>query len=319
VKVKNRFSLPTANSHSSPLTHPSPLTFHSMPDRDQIRRFFFEHSAVRGHIVHLDSAWVAMCEHHAYPPPIRELLGEAAAATVLIASTRKFDGTLTLQLQGPGPMHLLVSQCSHGFAVRGVARWNGPVKEGPLSEMAGEGRLTVAVETADAGSRYEGVVPLAADRLAQCLEAYFRDSEQLPTRIWLAATPTRTAGLLLQRLPGEEISQESWQRVELLASTLKFEELLELSHTEILRRLFHEEDVRVFEPAPVFFKCRCSRERVVELLRALGHEEIRSLLVERGSVEVRCEFCNRAYQFDAIDSEQVFHAQPGVARSGTLQ
>ena len=301
-----------------------------MPDRDLIRRFFFEHSAVRGHIVHLDSAWAAMCEHHHYPAPVRELLGEAAAATTLVASTRKFDGTLTLQLQGPGPMHLLVAQCSHGFAVRGVARWNGLVNQGPLSEMAGEGRLTVAVETADTGARYEGVVPLAADRLAECLEAYFRDSEQLPTRIWLAATPTRAAGLLLQRLPGrgpsaaitpsdENDRQESWQRVEHLAGTLERDELLELSHGEILRRLFHEEDVRVFEPAPVFFQCRCSRERVEELLRALGQDEIRGLLAERGSVEVRCEFCNRAYQFDAIDSEQVFRARPAVARSGLLQ
>lgn len=301
-----------------------------MPDRDLIRRFFFEHSAVRGHIVHLDSSWAAMCEHHAYPAPVREVLGEAVAATTLIASTRKFDGTLTLQLQGPGPMHLLVSQCTQGFALRGVARWNGHVSDGPLNEMAGEGRLTVAVETAETGARYEGVVPLAAERLAGCLEAYFRDSEQLPTRIWLAATPTRAAGLLLQRLPGRglgttistreaEDPQESWQRVEHLASTLKREELLELSHGEILRRLFHEEDVRVFEPAPVFFQCRCSRERVVELLRALGHEEIRGLLAERGSVEVRCEFCNRAYQFDAIDSEQVFHGQPAVTRPGLIQ
>lgn len=301
-----------------------------MPDRDLIRRFFFEHSAVRGHIVHLDSAWAAMCEHHDYPAPVREILGEALAATTLIASTRKFDGTLTLQLQGPGPMHLLVSQCTQGFAVRGVARWSRDVSAGPLSEMAGEGRLTVAVETAETGARYEGVVPLAAERLTGCLEAYFRDSEQLPTRIWLAATATQAAGLLLQRLPGRssgttlstreaEDPQESWQRVEHLASTLKREELLELSHGEILRRLFHEEDVRVFEPAPVFFQCRCSRERVVELLRALGHEEIRGLVAERGSVEVRCEFCNRAYQFDAIDSEQVFHGQPAVTRSGLLQ
>jgi molecular chaperone Hsp33 len=290
-----------------------------MPDRDLIRRFIFEHSAVRGHIVHLDSAWAAMCEHHVYPPVIRELLGEAAAATTLIASTRKFDGTLTLQLQGPGPMHLLVAQCSQGFAVRGVARWNGEVVEGPLKELAGEGRLTVAVETVDTGARYEGVVPLAAGRLADCLEAYFRDSEQLPTRIWLAATPMRAAGLLLQRLPGKEISEESWQRVEHLARTLTVEELLELSHTEVLRRLFHEEDVRVFEPAPVYFRCKCSRERVVELLRALGHDEIRSLLAERGAVEVRCEFCNRTYQFDAIDSEEIFRAQPGIAHTGTLQ
>jgi molecular chaperone Hsp33 len=301
-----------------------------MPDRDLIRRFFFEHSPVRGHIVHLDSAWAAMCEHHEYPPPIRALLGEAAAATTLIASTRKFDGTLTLQLQGPGPMHLLVAQCTQGYALRGVARWNNVVPPGPLTDMAGEGRLTVSVETADLAARYQGIVPLAAGRLAECLEAYFRDSEQLPTRIWLAATPTRAAGLLLQRLPGtghdpgvtvreQEDPQEAWQRVELLASSLKAEELLELPQGDVMRRLFHEEDVRVFEPAPVFFQCRCSRQRVMELLRALGQEEIRGILAERGAVQARCEFCNRAYEFDAVDAEQLFREQANVARSATLQ
>ncbi len=301
-----------------------------MSDRDLIRRFFFEHSPVRGHIVHLDSAWAAMCEHHEYPPAIRELLGEAAAAATLIASTRKFDGTLTLQLQGPGPMHLLVAQCTHGFAVRGVARWTGVVGQGPLTDIAGEGRLTVTVETADLAARYQGIVPLAGGRLAECLEAYFRDSEQLPTRIWLATTPTQAAGLLLQRLPGSgplavstasvrEDPQEAWQRVEHLASTLETQELLALAQRDIMRRLFHEEDVRVFEPAPVYFQCRCSRDRVIALLRALGQQEIRGILAERGTVQARCEFCNRAYEFDAIDAEQLFRAEAHVARSGTLQ
>jgi molecular chaperone Hsp33 len=299
-----------------------------MPDRDLIRRFFFEHSPVRGHIVHLDSAWAAMCEHHEYPAAIRGLLGEAAAATTLIASTRKFNGTLTLQLQGPGPMHLLVAQCTSGFAVRGVARWTGAVPAGPLTDMAGEGRLTVTVETLDLAARYQGIVPLAAGGLADCLEAYFRDSEQLPTRIWLATTPTRAAGLLLQRLPGSispgsprerEDPQEAWERFEHLASTLTPEELLTLPQRDVMRRLFHEEDVRVYEPAPVFFQCRCSRERVIELLRALGEEEIRGIVAERGAVQARCEFCNRAYEFDAIDTEQLFRAHADVARSGMLQ
>jgi molecular chaperone Hsp33 len=299
-------------------------------DRDLIRRFFFEHSPVRGHIVHLDSAWAAMCEHHDYPAPIQGLLGEAAAAVTLIASTRKFDGTLTLQLQGPGPMHLLVAQCTHGFALRGVARWSGVVPAGPLTDMAGEGRLTVSVETLDLAARYQGIVPLAPGRLAECLEAYFRDSEQLPTRIWLATTPAHAAGLLLQRLPGggpewseraraQEDPQEAWARVEHLASTLTPEELLALPQRDVMRRLFHQEDVRVFEPAPVFFQCRCSRERVIELLRALGEEEIRGIVAERGAVQARCEFCNRAYDFDAIDAEQLFRAQAEVARSGMLQ
>jgi molecular chaperone Hsp33 len=300
-----------------------------MADRDRIRRFVFEHSPLRGHILHLDSAWQAMCEHHEYPEPVRAVLGEAAVAAALIASTRKFDGTLTLQLQGPGPMHLLVAQCSHGFGVRGVARWTAQVPASDLRGMAGDGRLTVSVETADATARYQGVVPLAAGGLAACLEAYFRDSEQLPTRIWLAANSRSAAGLLLQKLPEwrtkrslptreEEDPAEAWNRIDHLASTLTEAELLDLPQRDLLHRLFHEEDVRLFEPAPVFFRCRCSRERVRGILRSLGREEIRSIVAERGSVEVRCEFCNRSYQFDAIDSEQLFHGGHG-APPNTLQ
>ena len=298
-------------------------------DRDRIRRFVFENSPLRGHILHLDSAWQAMCEHHEYPPVVREVLGEAAAAAALIASTRKFDGTLTLQLQGPGPMHLLVAQCSHGFGLRGVARWTAQVPASDLREMAGDGKLTVSVETADLAARYQGVVPLASGGLAACLEAYFRDSEQLPTRIWLAANSQSAAGLLLQRLPerrskpslvlrDEQDPAEAWNRIDQLASTLTEAELLELPQRELLRRLFHEEDVRLFEPAPVFFRCRCSRERVRGILKSLGREEIRSIVAERGSVEVRCEFCNRSYQFDAIDSEQIFHVG-SEAPPNTLQ
>ena len=297
-----------------------------MSDHDAIRRFLFEHSPVRGHLVHLDSAWTAIWEHHEYPDAVRETLGEAIAATALIASTRKFDGTLTLQLQGPGPLHLLVAQSTHGFGMRGVARWRGEVEAGSLERMTGGGKLTVTVETADASARYQGIVPLAGERISDCLEAYFRDSEQLPTRIALAATASSAAGLLLQRLPesartpgGGEDADEAWNRIEHLAGTLKREELLGLTHATLVRRLFHEEDVRIFEPAPVFFRCRCSRERVAGVLESLGREEVRSIVAERGEVEVRCEFCNRAYRFDAIDSEQLFRERAAQTRSGTLQ
>lgn len=293
-----------------------------MAERDLIRRFLFEHSPVRGHVVHMDTAWGAIFEHHRYPEAVRAVLGEASVAATLIASTRKFDGTLTLQLQGPGPVHLLVAQCTHGFGVRGVARWTGALRGSSLGELAGEGKLTVTVEAEDTGARYQGIVPLAGGSLANCLEAYFRDSEQLPTRLWLKANGQRAAGLLLQRLPGaleEDSAEEDWNRIEHLASTLEPEELLSLTHRELLRRLFHEEDVRLFESAPVFFRCRCSRERVAGLLASLGREEIRSILAERDSVEVRCEFCNRLYRFDAIDSEQLFLAHAHQARSSSLQ
>src|SRR5215510_3109438 len=140
-----------------------------MADRDRIRRFVFENSPLRGHILHLDSSWQAMCEHHEYPASVRGVLGEAAVAAALIASTRKFDGTLTLQLQGPGAMHLLVAQCTHAFGLRSVVRWNGEVAAGTLRQMAGDGRLTVTVESDDSSARYQGIVPLSGGDLGECL------------------------------------------------------------------------------------------------------------------------------------------------------
>jgi molecular chaperone Hsp33 len=302
-------------------------------DGDTLRRFLFERFPVRGYVVHLDASWRALIEHHDYPQAVRETLGEAVAATVLLGATLKFDGLLTLQMQGPGPMHLLVVQATHRMAVRGVARWRGtlPATRPSLEALSGGGQLTVTVENADRSSRYQGIVPLAGSRLADCFEAYFARSEQLPTRLWLAATPERAAGLLLQRLPSgasasaEELEHsaaagdEHWSRVLHLAATLTPEELAGLPGGELLRRLFHEEDVRLFEPGPVFFQCTCSRDRVNGILRSLGETEVRDILVERGSVEVRCEFCNRAWQYDAVDVAGLFTDGSSLSGPRALQ
>jgi molecular chaperone Hsp33 len=291
-----------------------------MRDGDTVRRFLFEKFPVRGYVVHLDASWRALFEHHAYPDTIRDTLGEAAAATVLLASTLKFEGLLTLQMQGPGPMHLLVAQTTHRMALRAVARWKGELPEGAnLQALSGAGgQITVTIENPERTSRYQGVVPLTGDGLAGSLQHYFERSEQLPTRLWLAATPERAAGLLLQRLPtGASASaeedelqaaegDEDWNRVLHLAHTLTPEELVKLPGSELLRRLFHEEDVRMFDAGPVFFQCTCSRERVQGILRSLGEPEVRSVLEEQGNVEVRCEFCNRAYRFDAVDVAGLF-------------
>jgi molecular chaperone Hsp33 len=287
-------------------------------DGDTLRRFIFERFPVRGYLVHLDASWRALIEHHAYPAVVRDTLGEAAAATMLLGATLKFEGLLTLQMQGPGPMHLLVVQATHRHAVRGVARWRGAVPDRNLGALTGGGQVTVTVESADRSARYQGIVPVTGARLADCFEDYFARSEQLPTRLWLAATPERAAGLLLQRLPsGASASaaelehsaaqgDEDWNRVQHLAATLLPAELALLPGAELLRRLFHEEDVRLFEPGPVFFQCTCSRDRVSGILRALGAAEVRDIVAERGAVEVRCEFCNRAWQYDAVDVAGLF-------------
>jgi molecular chaperone Hsp33 len=301
-----------------------------MTDGDGLRRFLFERGPIRGHVVRLDSAWRAMIENHAYPEPVRDTLGEAVAAAVLVAATIKFEGQLTLQMQGTGPMHLLVAQCTDGMAVRGVARWRGDIALQPLAVLTGDGQVTVTIENEDRSTHYQGVVPLSGDRIAECLENYFERSEQLPTRLWLAADGAHSVGLLLQRLPAsggpaafgaaaDDDADELWPRVNLLAATLTATELLTLDAAELLRRLFHEEDLRLFEPAPVFFRCRCSRERVQGILRSLGAAEVRSILAERGNVEVCCEFCNRAYQFDAVDVEALLAADRSAAAPAALQ
>ena len=308
-----------------------------MHDRDCLHRFLFEHYPIRGHIIHLDASWRALLEHREYPVAIRDTLGEAVGASVLLAATLKFDGTLSLQLQGQGPMHLMLAQCTNQLGIRAVARYKDEAAvEGlpaDLSALSGEGRLMVTLENEDLSQRYQGVVPLEGARLATCLQGYFENSEQLPTRLWLYADESGVSGMLLQRLSDDSIASrtgatlegearpdfdDAWHRVQLLADTLKPQELRTLKDREILQRLFAEDDVRIFESSPVFFRCRCSRERVIGMLRSLGSDEIRSLLAERGNVEVRCDFCNRAYEFDSVDVEQIFAAAHQSEPGGTI-
>jgi molecular chaperone Hsp33 len=297
-----------------------------MHDRDCMHRFVFEHYPIRGHLVHLDAAWRALIEHREYPEGIRNLLGEAVAASLLLAATIKFEGVLSLQLQGDGFVHLMLAQCTSGLGVRGLARYQEDAERLPdaasdptarVGDLIGAGNLTVTLETDDGAQRYQGIVPISGERLAESLQGYFENSEQLPTRLWLYADAQGASGMLLQRLPGEGGSgsqveaaevDDAWRRVQLIGDTLTHEELRTLTDQEILRRLFNEDDLRLFEPSPVYFRCRCSRERVAGMLQGLGEAETRAVLAERGEVEVRCDFCNRAYVFDAVDVARLFNA-----------
>jgi molecular chaperone Hsp33 len=304
-----------------------------MHDRDTLQRFLFDHFPIRGHLVHLDAAWRALIEHREYPDTIRETLGEAVVASLLLAATIKFDGVLSLQLRGDGPMHLLLVQCTSGLGVRGLARYReaegGSKGEGvsgshKINELIGNGNLTVTLETDDSAQRYQGIVPIEGERLADSLQAYFQNSEQLPTRLWLHADAQGASGMLLQKLPGASslppadaaLVEDAWRRVQLIADTLTPEELRTLADAEILHRLFNEDDLRLFEPSPVYFRCRCSRERVASMLQGLGEAETRGVIAERGKVEVHCDFCNRAYVFDAVDVEQLFKARAPADSGG---
>jgi molecular chaperone Hsp33 len=299
-----------------------------MAQIDTLRRFVFERYPFRGQLVHLGHAWAAMMEHHDYPPQVRDTLGEAVAAAALLSSTLKYDGLLSLQLRGEGPMRLMLIECTDGLAMRAVARFSDPPDSRDLRVLSGNGTLAVTVESGEAANRYQGIVPLAGASMSDCLRAYFEHSEQLPTRLWLRADGSSASGLLLQRLPvtsrpagvtesgaggvTEDEIEDAWRRVQLVADTVTADELARLDDRDLLRRLFAEDDVRMFQSAPVFFRCRCSRERVANMLRSLGRAEVDSVLEEFGQVEVRCEFCSRAYRFDAVDCAVLFAGDPQV-------
>ena len=303
----------------------TPLTI-----QDEVRRFILERLPVRGHFVRLQSAWSALREHRDYPGPVRELLGQAVSASVLLAATLKFRGTLTLQLQGNGAARLLVAQCTDDFGVRALVRTededfgNGSLTPELFRQLVGtDGRLAVTIESAERDARYQGIVPLTGATLAECLEAYFATSEQLPTRVRLAADASHAAGLLIQRLPiaegspDEETGLAAWADAERGILTLQAEELLAAPLDEMLLRHFREHDLRVFSGAPVRFECRCAPARVANVLRALGEAELRDVLAEQGAIVVTCDFCNRPYRFDAVDVGGLFApgGSPEVSRS----
>jgi molecular chaperone Hsp33 len=268
----------------------------------------FEHAAVRGEIVHLEASWKAVLDRRNYPPALRTVLGELMAAAALLSATLKFSGSLIMQIQGGGPVKLLVVECGADMTMRAMAHWNGDLAEGAtLPELVGEGRFVITIDPKKGVQTYQGIVDLEGGSVAAVLENYMQRSEQLDTRIRLAADSHGAAGMLLQKMPdGPEADTDAWNRAVLLGATVKSRELLDLPAREIIHRLFHEEDIRLFDSTPVHFGCTCSRERVANTLRMLGHDEIRSLLDEIGYIEVDCEFCNHHYVFDAVDAEQVF-------------
>jgi len=277
---------------------------------DSLTRFVFEGAPVRGEIVHLDATWRAVLERHEYPPVLRTVLGELMAAAALLSSTIKFTGSLIMQVQGSGPVKLLVVECTSDQTMRGTAKWDEPLEGSDFRELVGNGRFVITIAPEDAKQTYQGIVTIEGADVARALEHYMATSEQLETRLWLAADAACAAGMLVQRLPGSsERDPDAWNRAVQLTQTVTADELLQLPAREIVHRLYHEEDIRLFEARIMSFRCSCSNERVVNMLRLLGREEVVSILEERGSVEVNCEFCNRHYAFDAVDVEQIFTAE----------
>ena len=284
---------------------------------DSIQRFLFEHAPVRGEIVHLDATWRTVLEHHDFPPAVRALLGEMMAAAALLTATLKFGGTLIMQVQGSGPVTLLVVECTSEHHMRATAKWSSVPPAGTLAALVGDAKFAITLDPGQGKPGYQGVVALDGATVAAALEQYMLRSEQIETRLWLTAGDDRAAGMLLQKLPDAAgADPDAWQRATVLAASLTAQELANCDARELLRRLYPTEDIRVWDARPVAFRCTCSRERVAGMLRMLGRDEVTGILAERGEVEVTCEFCNQRYRFDPSAADEVF-AGAHVADSAT--
>jgi molecular chaperone Hsp33 len=288
-----------------------------MPSNDLLHRFLFDDCDIRGEIVTLDDSYREVLSHNPHAPAIQRLLGEFLAAVSLLSSTLKFDGKIILQARGDGALGTIMAECNFHNNLRGIVRVNSEAElndelanQGSLKQLLGNGVLVITIEPQRRENfsgkleRHQGIVPMDADNLAGCLEHYFQQSEQLATRLWFTADNQSVTGFLLQALPQQLITdsddnRDKWETITTLANTVKNEELLELDHSTVLYRLFNEHPLRLFEPKSLRFSCSCSRERSASALLSIGQAEVEELLVENGSIDIDCQFCNQHYHFSA--------------------
>lgn len=301
---------------------------------DRLHKFLFDagstaRSPVRGEIVSLAATWRQIRERHAYPPPVLRILGELVAASTLLSANLKFNGALVMQIHGDGAIRLLVVECNADLTVRATVKLadDRPIAAdatfADLVNAGGGGRFAITLDPRDRsqGQRpYQGIVPLEGATVAEALENYMRRSEQLDTQLWLAADEQHANGLLLQKLPleggagieraydphAEAHAAEVWNRAVTFANTLEPAELLGVDPPTLMRRLFWEETLAVYDPLPCAFRCSCTRERVAAMLVSLGEREVDETLAEMGAIHVDCEFCNKSYDFDTVDCAQLF-------------
>lgn len=283
---------------------------------DQLLRFIFDGTDVRGEWVQLERTYQDALLNHHYPPAVRRLLGEFLAAVALLGATLKFEGSIVLQARSEdGQIPLIMAEASSDQAVRAIVHGAEHAVSGDFRALLGtKGTLSITIEPRE-GKRYQGIVPLEGDSLSACLQEYFHQSEQLPTRVWLIADAQRAGGLFLQELPSRldfEQRSEQWRHLSMLAETVQAEELLQLPGDVLLHRLFHQEQLRLLRADDMQFRCSCSRERTASMLRSLGRDELDDIVREQGSIQVNCEFCNQLYRFEDADVAALFEPLPAL-------
>lgn len=276
-----------------------------MSNHDQLHRYLFENYAVRGELVTVSETHQHILTNHDYPAPVQKLLGELLVATSLLTATLKFDGDITVQVQGDGPLKLAVINGNNRQEMRGVARVESEIAaDSTLHQMLGNGIMVITISPSE-GERYQGVVGLEGDTLAECLEGYFRQSEQLPTRLFIrtgeAEGKPAAAGMLLQVLPAQDGNADDFDHLVQLTTTIKDQELFTLPANEVLYRLYHQEEVTLYEPQDVIFRCTCSRQRCADALITLPAEEVADMLAQDGNIDMHCDYCGNHYVFDSLD------------------
>ena len=283
------------------------------PSKDQIARFTLASEQIRGEVITLEDTFADASNHQNLPPVAQQLLGEFLAASLLLAEVLKFEGTLTLQVRGDGVIPLIMAETTSNKTVRGVVKLaegtQPEVLEGQnFQSLMGTGVLTLTIDPTK-GQRYQGIVPLDGQNLAECLSHYFNQSEQLPTQVWLWADATHAAGIMLQALPEQpnvQTTPDLWSTAAHFASTAKLEEFTTLEHSALLYRLFHELEVTLFPADAVKFVCGCTRKRSANALTALGQEDALALLQEQKVIAIDCHFCGALYQFNKRDVDELF-------------
>ena len=281
-----------------------------MSAKDSVIPFVFESLPVRGTLVQLESTWQRMQRDHDYPDPVTEALGKSAAATALIAQSLKFDGTITFQINGDGPLSMLVMQATDDLDLRGMASAADIAGDMAFADLVSGARCAVTVDSGAMERPYQGIVEISPDSLAASLENYFAQSVQVPSHLHLVGNKMMCGGILLQQMPEESPTlEDDWCRLGLLIKTLRAADLVNGASHELLHKIFAEDDVRAFKPRQARFRCRCSQQKDEEVLRLLGEEETRAACEEHGQVEVTCEYCGRLRVFDAVDVARVFAEQ----------
>lgn len=274
---------------------------------DSLQRFIFEHYPVRGEIVRLNDSFKTIMEQHAYPNIIQKLLGETLAAATLITATIKFKGQLTLQFQSSGPIKMLVAKCNDKSEIRGLAQWQQKVLPDEIEKAFGMGNLVITLDRDDVVQPYQSIVPLQHRRVTEAIEYFFMQSEQLATRLWVIVGDHEAAGLLLQTLPSDKPEdKEHFWRFAARVDAAFSETIFHQDNNDVLKNIFAEEDVRVFEVKPVTFRCNCTTARMENAIRTLGEAEAMHILKKKREIVVTCEYCNNHYAFDREYVERIF-------------